>query len=92
MHDVAAVQTYNGWSNRETWLASLWLNNERFLYSQLLQAKKLDELESVQAEWLAERVYEQLDWYLEDEEASLWIDMLRTSFNHVDWCEVIQKN
>lgn len=86
------IATYNGWSNRETWLASLWLNNQWILYSQLLNAKKLDETESVQAEWLAERVYEQLDWYLEGEDASLWVDMLRTAFNRVDWCEVINKN
>ncbi len=92
MHDVATVQTYNGWSNRETWLASLWINNEWIFYSQLRKAKQLNELESVQAEWLAERVYKQLDWYLEDEVASLWVDMLRTAFNRVDWCEVINKN
>lgn len=87
-----AIQTYNGWSNRETWLASLWLNNEEGLYSQLRAAKIREEHEALQAEWLAERVYEQLDWYLEDEKASLWVDMLRTSFNRVDWCEVIEKN
>ena len=92
MHDVATLQTYNGWSNRATWLASLWLNNEGALYSQLCTAKRLEEHEAVQAEWLAERVYEQLDWYLENEDASLWVDMLRTSFNRVDWCEIIEKN
>lgn len=92
MFDVATIQTYNGWSNRETWLASLWLTNDESLYSQLRAAKCLDERDAIQAEWLAERVYEQLDWYLEDEDAYLWVDMLRTAFNRVDWCEVIEKN
>ena len=86
------LSTYNGWSNRETWLANLWLTNEESLYSQLRAAKKLEEHEAIQAEWLAERVYEQLDWYLEDEDASLWVDMLRTAFNRVNWCEVIENN
>ena len=92
MFDVATIQTYNGWSNRETWLASLWLTNDESLYSQLCAAKKLEESEAIQAEWLAERVYEQLDWYTEDQDASLWVDMLRTAFNRVDWCEVVNKN
>lgn len=86
------IITYNGWSNRETWLASLWLNNDEALYSQLIAAKLIDECESIQAEWLAERVYEQLGWFLEDTEASLWADMLSTAFYRVDWCEVVNKN
>jgi len=86
------LSTYNGWSNRETWLANLWLLNDASLYSQLLEAKQRDEHETLQAEWLAERIYEQLDWYLEDEVASLWVDMLRGAFNKVNWCEVINNN
>ena len=36
MNDTVSV-TYNGWSNRETWLVSLWLNNDPASYD-LLQA------------------------------------------------------
>ncbi len=89
---VAADTTYNGWSNRETWLVSLWLNNDESLYSQLLEAVELNEPASIKAEWLAERVQEQLDWRLEDQDASLWVDMLRGSFYRVDWVEIIRAN
>lgn len=89
---VAIDTTYNGWSNRETWLVSLWLNNDESLYSQLLVAIELQEPAAIKAEWLAERVQEQLDWHLEDQDASLWIDMLRGSFSRVDWVEIIRTN
>ena len=89
---VAVDTTYNGWSNRETWLVSLWLNNDESLYSQLLSAVEQNESASVKAEWLAERVQEQLDWHLEDQEASRWIDMIRGSFYRVDWVEIININ
>ena len=89
---VAVDTTYNGWSNRETWLVSLWLNNDESLYSQLLAAVELQEPASIKAEWLAERTQEQLDWHLEDQDASLWVDMLRGSFYRVDWVEIIRTN
>jgi len=89
---VAEGTAYNGWSNRETWLVSLWLNNDESLYSQLLVAIERREHASIKAEWLAERVQEQLDWYLEDQTASLWVDMLRGSFYWVDWVEIIRAN
>jgi len=89
---IATVSTYNGWSNRETWLVSLWLNNDESLYSQLIEAIELHEAASIKAEWLAERVQEQLDWHLEDQDASLWVDMLRSSFYRVDWLEIIRAN
>lgn len=89
---VAIDTAYNGWSNRETWAVNLWLTNDESLYSQLLAAIELQESASIKAEWLAERVQEQLDWFLEDQDASLWVDMLRGSFYRVDWVEIMRAN
>ena len=89
---VTGDTTYNGWSDRETWLVSLWLNNDESLYLQLLAAVELQEPTLIKAEWLAERVQEQLDWHLEDQGVSLWVDMLRSSFYRVDWGEIIDAN
>lgn len=89
---VAVDTTYSGWSNRETWLVNLWLTNDELLYSQLLEGVELHETAAIKAEWLAERIQEQLDCYLEDQAASLWVDMLRGSFYRVDWVEIIRAN
>ena len=86
----STTSTYNGWSNRETWLASLWLNNDELSYSLLIRAMKAGEGELEQAEWLQSRLHDQL--VCEQGEASLWADLLATAFHRIDWLEVITSN
>ena len=82
--------TYNGWSNRETWLIGLWLTNDAQSYALLSEALEL-----------SASIFEKADWlkvHLEDEmydlalEASLWSDLLGTALSKVDWLEVIKNN
>jgi hypothetical protein len=88
MNDV--VSTYNGWSNRETWLASLWLNNDPVSYAVLVEALELDESDFVRAEWLEAQLKDEM--YDLPIEASLWSDLLGTALSRVDWHEVIKNN
>ncbi|MEO6760795.1 MAG: hypothetical protein ABI220_00245 [Candidatus Saccharimonadales bacterium] len=82
--------TYNGWSNRETWLVSLWLSNDETSYRVLLQAQRRSGEVSEQAEWLERQLRQQLDCELD--QASLWQDLLQTAFSRINWVEVIEQN
>ena len=81
--------TYNGWSNRETWLASLWLTNEEVSFDLLRQAIKYSCDNSEQAAWLEESLRLQLSWEVDDD-ANLWSDLLTTAFGRINWLEVVE--
>ena len=84
------LNRYNGWSNRETWLANLWLCNDESNYSVLTDALRVEGETFEKADWLERH----LCWQLEDEinEASLWQDLLNLAFDRISWIEVIEKN
>ncbi len=81
---------YNGWSNRETWLANLWLNNDESSYDVLLKALCLSGDIYDRAEWLEEQLRCQLDD--EIDVPCLWQDLLRTAFGRISWYELIENN
>jgi hypothetical protein len=90
MHDITTIQTYNGWSNRETWVVNLWLNNESYSYDTLQHIVKAFGTLSEQAEEL-ERCVRNDDSSLPDE-ASMWSDLLNTSLGRVNWYEIVENN
>jgi hypothetical protein len=86
--DTVANATYQGWSNRETWLASLWLNNDEASYALLLEAGRQGEEPFDRADWLERQLREQLDY--EADEANMWCDLLTTAFDRINWLEVVE--
>jgi len=82
--------TYSGWSNHETWLASLWLNNDEYSYKTLLEAYSHGKNKFEQAVWLEDVLRYQFDDECGD--PSLWTDLLQSAYSHIDWVEVIERN
>jgi hypothetical protein len=82
--------SYNGWSNRETWLAGLWLDNDEYFNRLLLEACRLNMADYEQAEWLEKHLRDSLDDEASD--ASFWSDLLSTAFSRINWVEVIENS
>lgn len=77
-------ETYNGWSNRETWNANLWLSNEEGLYREVNRmASNVDKSDDWDVERFAKR--------LEDFCKELWPNGKTPDddeLSGVDWEEV----
>jgi hypothetical protein len=88
-------ERYNGWANRETWLASLWIHNDEgtYSYSRELAENATDaspigrsavrRLADALCEWVGTEM-------LPDLGGSFAADLLVTAFDRVDWDEIAE--
>lgn len=85
---VVSTTTYNGWSNRETWVMNLWLTNDELHYDTMQYViKAYDEYE--QAEQLESLVRDELESTVSP---SLTYDLLVTSLGRISWQEIVENN
>ena len=82
---MIATQTYNGWTNYETWCVNLWLTNEPVTESDLRM------LAQTNAE-----LYHRADClktYVQDmapiDGATMFVDLLRSALDNVNWREIV---
>lgn len=78
-------QSYNGWTNRQTWLANLWLSNDQATYAQIedLIAQADNLYQGAQAIQDFVEKFNPLA-----EEVTLYCDLLNTALSAVDWMEI----
>lgn len=84
------AETYNGWSNRETWVVNLWLTNEACTYDVLQHIVKAFDTLSEQASELEHWV--RGEYETRRGEASMWSDLMSTALARVSWYEIVQNN
>jgi len=90
--------TYNGWTNRETWLVNLWLgNNERsyrYWREEALQHwnraidSHADEPKHQARQDLAEQLKEEIADEYPSVTADLYSDLMECALSEIDWWEI----
>ena len=87
--------TYNGWTNKETWLVNVWLNNDYDLYkhyistlTEIVEEQSVDTTHNRVVDELKEIVWE--IYREEHREFGLINDLIETSLNNVDWSRLAE--
>jgi hypothetical protein len=89
---MTTENTYNGWSNHETWCVNLWLTNEPETERQL---RMLAQMNAQHPAWRADRLREYvlemapIDGASMLDGASMFVDLLMGALYRVDWREII---
>lgn len=81
--------TYNGWTNRQTWLINVWEEPGEFEQEAKEFLKEDDGLYLLSE--VMRKEYERLMFdVLEPMQASLWHDLMMSSMSQVDWRQLAQ--
>ena len=81
------TQTFNGWTNHETWCVNLWLTNEPETDETLRMLAQMNASEY----WRAERLKDYVEGMApEDTGATMFVDLLRGALDNVNWREIVK--
>ena len=93
-------QTYNGWTNYETWTVNVWATNDehselywRDMAEELAREAQATNYSTRQDEFvsaLADRMKSEYEESQPDLGASVWADLLGAALSEVDWYELAE--
>lgn len=89
---MSTNNTYNGWTNYETWNANLWIDNDWRMSEQFAMIAgdlfgSYDDVDTV-AQLLAECISDAFYDMMPDLEPSFYSDVLNASMREVNWWEI----
>jgi hypothetical protein len=105
MEETMTKETYQGWSNYETWAVSLWLDNEQTSYTYWREEAARHREEACDCQqvrdgiWtvpeaekfnLADQLMEQISDAAPTDEPSMYSDLLNAALGEVDWHEIAE--
>lgn len=86
-------ETYNGWTNYETWCVNLWLTNDSDGYEWLSERadEALEDCDGDEDEALsvlAEALEQQYEEFMPESVEGVFSDLLRHALGRVEWREI----
>lgn len=78
-------ETYNGWTNYETWCVALWLDNDESSQHQMYELVEEETNDYRAGDSIKEWVEEMRPDY---DRANMWTDLLGHALARVDWPEI----
>ena len=87
-------EKYNGWTNYETWLVNVWCSNDENSCRQF-EALTHDAMEAGPEQaprTLADAVQRAVVAMVDDEGASLQIDLIRSALDRVNWLDLAENH
>ncbi len=88
-------ETYNGYTNYETWLVSLWIDNDQGLQELwALRAAELlkqhDNDQDAATADLADEIKADYEGGIPEELDGFWVDLVNAALSEVDWRDVAE--
>ena len=88
------TETYNGWTNYETWVVSLWNDNEESSYRYWREEARRhaedshDQSDAIRN--LAEQLKEEISDNAPTTQPSVYSDLLNAALSEVNWAEIAE--
>lgn len=85
-------KTYNGWTNRETWLVNLWIDNDQGSQEYWIEQAEANRANDGEAYELSKILEE----YFDNEATDLtgvtgfWADLMNSALGAVNWYEIAE--